>query len=500
MPKKVLKKTKKSNRSTKNKILFKKITNHRAKLLVFVILFAIVGAYILFRSFAYVPNATQKMGVYRGAGKPENTAEYEKWLGRDVKYALEFLGVMPNDSSEPWAVIENPGWFCGRWASTKYSPVFSVAMLPTNKQTLAAGARGEYNAHWKKFAEVMVARGCGDDVLRIGWEFNGAFYNWSIADEADGINGNQSEAELAKNYAEYWRQIVRTVRSVPGTNFKFDWCPLRGKLKSNQKMVELAYPSGKDAQGREYVDYIGLDNYDTARIKGAPQERWNEQLNEELGMVWHKNFAISKNKPISFPEWGITVRPNDSLGGGDNPYYIQKMYDWMNSLPASGGGSLAYHSYFEYDARDGNHRLMLGQFPLSADRFKKLFGVLPAETTPPPTTSDPAPTPTPDPDPMPSVTTVVFEGKQSKYSSDSHYVRIPSSGEVKFDLTSPQNARYDIIVYDPSGKGIKVYEKIDVNTPLSGSFTAKISGNYRFFIKTKYWSDTSYKLVITHPK
>ncbi len=38
------------------------------------------------------------------------------------------------------------------------------------------------------------------------------------------------------------------------------------------------------------------------------------------------------------------------------------MYDWMNGLPSTGAGSLAYHSYFNEDtSNDGFH--MLSHFP-----------------------------------------------------------------------------------------------------------------------------------------
>lgn len=379
MKKQNKKPTKRTNKKSKSRFNLN-LKSKKLQLSIFVLLFAFIGTYLLIRSFAATPNATEKMGVYRGSGKPASTAEYENWLGRPVNYALDFLGGQPDSSTTPWATIDNPGWWCGSWANSKYNPVFSVAILPTNKLTLAAGARGDYNDHWKKFAEVMVARGCGNDVMRLGWEFNGAFYNWSISDKADGIIGNEDEFVMAQNYAEYWRQIVTTTRQVPGANFKFDWCPLRGRVQSNQAKVEASYPSGKDAQGRSFVDYIGLDSYDTSKYGYTLEKRWQEQLTEELGLQWLQNFAVKNGKPITIPEWGITVRPHDSIGGGDNPYYIQKMYDWMNSLPGSGPGSLAYHSYFEYDANDGNHRLMLGQFPDSAAMFKKLFGVLPSST------------------------------------------------------------------------------------------------------------------------
>ena len=117
-----------------------------------------------------------------------------------------------------------------------------------------------------------------------------------------------------------------------------------------------AYP------GDAYVDIIGLDVYD----KGIPVA-WNSATKSwvdpdrrvELGrctnLRFQRDFAIAHGKQVSYPEWGLSgVNATDDLGvGGDNPTFIQGMYDWMNGLPASGPGSLAYHSYFNEDAVDG---------------------------------------------------------------------------------------------------------------------------------------------------
>jgi hypothetical protein len=35
-----------------------------------------------------------------------------------------------------------------------------------------------------------------------------------------------------------------------------------------------------------------------------------------------RNFAIAHGKPMASLEWGAVISPN---GGGDNPYFIQKM-------------------------------------------------------------------------------------------------------------------------------------------------------------------------------
>jgi hypothetical protein len=102
------------------------------------------------------------------------------------------------------------------------------------------------------------------------------------------------------------------------------------------------------------------------------------------GFNWLKAFAAAHAKPISLPEWGLTIRP-DGHGGGDNTNYIRRMHEWIRF------NNVLYHAYFEFDDDAGVHRLMGGRFPLGAAEFRRFFGK-PATTT---TAATPAPTTTP---------------------------------------------------------------------------------------------------------
>ena len=280
------------------------------------------------------------LGVYRAL--PEQVPAYEQWLGAEVDYVLEFWG-----ADSDWNKIDDPSWLARRWKGTGKTPVSSIAILPNDNTTLAAGAAGQYDAHWKRFAETFVREGRGDAILRLGWEFNGRFYPWAA--------GGKEEL-----FAQYWRRIVSTMRSVPGARFTFDWCPLAGNDNAD---VAKAYP------GDDYVDYIGLDAYDASSVPASdPQARWADVRDRRWGLAWHRAFAAARQKPVTFPEWGLTVRPKDNLGGGDNPLYLQNMYDWIH------GGNTAYALYFEVDAKDARHALMTPQFPKSSRMFREQWG------------------------------------------------------------------------------------------------------------------------------
>ena len=107
----------------------------------------------------------------------------------------------------------------------------------------------------------MVAAGQGSSIVRLGWEFNGIWFPWGAAGHAG-------------QFVAYWRQIVTTMRAVPGLDFTFEWNPSRGDLGAGN--LAAFYP------GNKYVDYVGLDVFDVewqsypgakaefAHIKRAP--------------------------------------------------------------------------------------------------------------------------------------------------------------------------------------------------------------------------------------
>ena len=97
--------------------------------------------------------------------------------------------------------------------------------------------------------------------------------------------------------------------------------------------------------------------------------RWNEQVRGVGGLAWHQAFARARNKPTSFPEWGLSIR-DDGMGGGDNASFVERMHEWITTH------TVAYHIYFNFDAPDGRHSLLTGQFPAGSEAFKRRFGAV----------------------------------------------------------------------------------------------------------------------------
>ena len=292
---------------------------------------------------ASAASPTATMGLYTGARDLSGVGDFETWVGKPVGNVLDFL------PKTDWSKIDNPNWWVSGWGATEHPVEYSVPMIPSTGGTLQAGAAGEYNQHFVNLAKSLVAGGQGDATLRLGWEFNGAWFKWSAKDDPAA-------------FAAYWRQIVNTMRSVPGQTFKFDWCPTAAK---GAVAPDLAYP------GDAYVDYIGQDIYDQSWIPNYkdPQARWQDYLTRPYGLQWGRSFAAAHNKPLTYPEWGLAIRP-DGHGGGDNTYFIEKMYEWISA------NNVAFHNYFEFNGADGILHTLTGNtaFPQGAAKFRELFG------------------------------------------------------------------------------------------------------------------------------
>jgi len=301
-------------------------------------------------------NPYPPMGVYKGA-RGGSTApsfsdyagmrQFETWFGYQVPRAIEFMSNSSwsdFDGASAWAVNLTSGWPAQRWRAT-----LSVPMLPADGvSSLAQGVAGSYNSHFTNLAQVLVAAGEGDAIIRLGWEMNGSWYAWRVLNATD-----------AANYRDYWIQIITTMRAVPGTSFKFDFCPANGYN---------SYPSNNSYPGDAYVDIIGLDVYNASYATTDPVARWNEIVTQSYGMQYWADFATAHNKPLSYPEWATCIRTADSAGGGDDPLFIQNMFNWI------GSHNVAYHNYWDYQAPDLHGQLSNGQFPNSAAKFKELFG------------------------------------------------------------------------------------------------------------------------------
>jgi len=263
----------------------------------------------------------RRLTAYVGPGAPGQLHQVASGLGCHFTLATDYL----DDRS--WSGIADDQWDLARWQGSGYRMVWGVPMLPTSGGvSLAQGAQGSYNAYFVQLAQHLVAAGMGRSILRLGWEFNQRSNPWYAAGQP-------------AQFVGYWRQIVTSMRSVPGTHFEFEWNPDRGDNGGGDAaMGNLAayYP------GSSYVDVVALDVYDTAwRVYPGAAAEFQTVLTQRWGLDWLSGFGQLVGKPLAIGELGRGDGPAapgsgpvtgpGAVSGGDNPVFVSDVVRWMSS-------------------------------------------------------------------------------------------------------------------------------------------------------------------------
>jgi Glycosyl hydrolase family 26 len=288
------------------------------------------------------------LGFYDGNSSPSGIETAASWLGSSssVRYAQDFI-----DATD-WSHIENP-WQLSNWKGSPFTMVWGVPMLPcgapatqcaTNVSDYDLVASGGADGYFETLAKNLISAGFGSSYIRLGWEFNADWMGWGICNE-DG----SGLTSWAGDFVPAFRNIVTSMRSVSGANFKFIWNPIDSANASCPGAnLENFYP------GDSYVDMVSLDTYDGIGGDTSDASRWTDMRNgvntggytavtpdaiggqsfEGYGMNWLAAFGKAHDKEIGLPEWGLESS-GENGGGGDDAYFITQMADWIKAY-ASG--------------------------------------------------------------------------------------------------------------------------------------------------------------------
>jgi hypothetical protein len=281
------------------------------------------------------------LGIFVGSGPDalKRMNAFGVWLGRKVTVGHTYL------PGEHWSGIEGPHgllrpWAKWRRADRRRTLVINVPMVAPNEAGmpdrdvvtyLRRGASGTYDGHFRELARRLVGERVPDTILVLGWEMNGSVYSGRCAPDPAA-------------WKAYWRRIVKTMRSVKGSRFRFDFTFARGKD---------AIPWTRCYPGDDVVDIIGTDSYD--QPGGAP---FKYHVREPYGLQDHADFARLHGKPMSFPEWGL-------FRNSDNPDYIRAMHRWITSH------DVAYQTISDY-CPHGIWQCIA--HPRSAVAYREVFG------------------------------------------------------------------------------------------------------------------------------
>jgi hypothetical protein len=297
---------------------------------------------------------------------------FEQWLGRPVKYVMQFGN--PNPGS--WQNMENAMYTIG--SNLQGLPASNPKRIPIVSIPLSVGTTplqdiidGKYDNVFRNIALSYKNKGLGNTVWRLGWENNTTTWAWSSKDKS-------YETDRTNKYAQAWSRI-RDVMYSQSSEFKFSydfeyyalsagtgadgWTTFSGT--STGTYAARAYPTGSQP------DYIGVDIYDVIHkgSQGGYKRYGGVDWETNRRLVWDRNyrqalnaastFAKSKGKPLVIPEWAIGrgdaySDPQDNVGG-DNVYFMKKMLDYIDD-PSN---NVAWHSYFNrYDkTTEGTYKI-----------------------------------------------------------------------------------------------------------------------------------------------
>jgi hypothetical protein len=124
--------------------------------------------------------------------------------------------------------------------------------------------------------------------------------------------------------------------------------------------------------GDDVVTYLGTDDYDhypPARTKAA----FDARANANGGMYWLANHARSHGKQIVVPEWGVDSNPGGD-GAGDNPDYIQWMWETFQAWFAGSPSLLKGEFYFDDPIGGGNvDSDLINGNPAASAKYRSLW-------------------------------------------------------------------------------------------------------------------------------
>jgi hypothetical protein len=335
------------------------------------------------------PSSSTKsqLGIYDGEFGPSGIETGATWLGgaSSIPYAMDFI-----DATD-WSHIDAP-WQLSNWQGSPFTMVWGVPMLPcgapatqcaTNTADFADVANGSADTYYKTLAQNLISSGFGSSYIRLGWEFNGTWMGWSVCNQQ-----GTGLAAWASDFVPAFQNIVTSMRSANGANFKFIWNPIDSSNGGCTGLnLENMYP------GDSYVDMVALDTYDgvgaattdTATFSdienGVNAGDWtaeapesiNGQSFEGYGLNWLAAFGKEHNKEVGLPEWGLDETTN-GVGGGDDAYFVTQVGDWIK---ANATGPSIFWNYGQY----GNLGLDIPSYntgddstPNATAAFKTIFG------------------------------------------------------------------------------------------------------------------------------
>lgn len=256
---------------------------------------------------------------------------FASWRGSPVTVAGTWNDASLAVQKEQWSM--SSGGEYKNWTESVDNAV--GAFWGSNWQ---AAARGDHDANIRTALQ-NIYKGWGTKktvYLRYAHEFNGNWYQWKVT---------PADNEYFKQASIRFYNLVQQELVSKGKDARVAWAPNNGE--HNGVNTETSWP------GDQYIDVVAIDYYDWSVLN--TQAKWDADFMKRSksggpeGIGAWQDFARRHGKPLAFSEWGTS-----GAAPTDNPFFIQKMNEFMTANAGSGPGQVIYDVYFNCTGYGGS--------------------------------------------------------------------------------------------------------------------------------------------------
>jgi hypothetical protein len=254
---------------------------------------------------------------------PTGPAKVEGWLGRPMDLAgttittTSYIG-----SGTPYTTASgaHPLLECS-------FPLLSIFGESNNLSDMSKAASGSYDSTYEAMAVALASWANPLLSVRIGWELNGNWYNWS--------NGVGTNATYANFVSAFKRAAALVKKHNPHVLIQWN-------LAWGQPDPTPYWPGAYDASTNPGgVDVISMDFYQ-ANISqynnGGKQSAWSlAQSGVTVDLDWMVAFAKKYGVKVALSEYGAGSSSSQGEGTGaglDDGTWTAASIAWMNAQPA----------------------------------------------------------------------------------------------------------------------------------------------------------------------
>ncbi len=262
-------------------------------------------------------------------------------------------------------------------------PMFSNEVIPPEKQDVETNLKykeisaGKYDSMWKSIAKNLIANGRGDALINMGT---------NVGTQGKSMGEEPSEAT---DFIAAYRHIVSIFRKQSSDmKFVFSTNCSRANRSEMLQYFPAPYTLHKFEEfypGDDVVDIVGCSLMDLSFESGATtNDEWKQVMNPSdpyaVGLQQVVDLARKKGKGFAVTTWYLM--PPTVMGNGDNPFLVQKMYDFFKanqdilvyeSLGQTGGEQVLDDGQTVEGTNDPT-MLIKGQMPKAAELYRKLWG------------------------------------------------------------------------------------------------------------------------------